>query len=172
MKKSISKLHALILREPLFGLAWLLLLICIFLPQGGEGGRYPVVETGLPLLLAGIPLGISMISVSLIYAFLNPLVMFSSPMPLVFSIFLSDSLFILSPFLLWWSLSAPEKIRKLWMIFASACLICVMAFALTIFTMPVVSHIDPKNEAIQLLPGFIVWAIAQVVLTIAATLKL
>ena len=172
MKKSASKPRILPLREPIFGLAWLLLLICMFLPLGGQGGVYgTIIETGLSILIVGIPLGFSLIIATLIPALLNPLVMFSSPMPLVVSIFLSDSLFILSPFILRWSLSAPEKVHKVWLIYASFCLICVISFGLTILTTPLVTHIDPKNGEIQLLPGFCVWAIAQVTLTVAAALK-
>ena len=172
VKRNDTKLHTLPLREPLFGLAWLLLLICMFLPQGGQGGTYGTfIETGLPLLIAGIPLGFSIITLTILPALLNPMVMFSSPMPLVVSIFLSDSLFILSPIILIRSLSAPEKMNKGWLIYTSLCIICMIAFGLTILTTPLVAHIDPGNGEIQLLPGFIVWAIAQVTLTIAAALK-
>ena len=85
---------------------------------------------------------------------------------------MSDALFITSPIILRWSLSTNGKISSIWLVYASLNLICVISFLLTILTMPLVGHIDPHNSDIQLLPGFVVWATAQVILTVAATLKL
>ena len=179
MKESASKPRILPLREPLFGLVWILLLICMFLPMAGKGGTFnmngtdiPLIGYGLILLIFGIPLGFPITCITLIYALLNPLLLFLSPTPFIFYILMSDILFIASPITLQWSSSSTGKTDKLWLVYASLNLICVVAFLVTVLTTPIVGQIDPNNYDIQLLPGFFIWAGAQIILTVASALKL
>jgi len=169
--------HSPRFREPLFWLAWVLLLICMFLPQGGFGfGLHSagsvIVINGLELAIAAITLGPPLIILTLLPSLLNPIMIFSSPIPLVIAISMSDLLFIASPFILRRFLPTSKKMRNVWLVYALLNLVCVILLLLIILTMPIVGHIDPNNESNQLLPGFVVWVGAQVALTVAATAKL
>lgn len=153
-------------RDALFWLAWMLFLISMVMPQGGWGsGNYayegPVIAYGLELAI--IP-------------FLAPwmliMALASSLIFVAVAVIMSDFLFIASPILLRFARLPTKGARRAWLAYAILSAVCCVFFITAILTTPVVRQIDPKNVETKLLPGFVVWAYAQLTITVAAVAKL
>ena len=148
----------------LLGLAWLLLLVSMFLPQVGimfYGYNEILLDgwevAGLALLVAPLNL------LALITGRAIPAGQFIS-IPL----FLSDLLFFASLFALLKFKSGRLAGRS---IYVTLNLICVVLLALPL--PQAVSHLDPNiSDKIQLLSGLFVWFGAQVALTLSASVQL
>jgi hypothetical protein len=161
------------LRHPLFGFAWLLFLVCMFMPQYGKGSpipEYAFTEYGFHAAWGGIA-NIPAILITFIYSLITLDLMHLFLSPLSNTVVMSVLLFIASPFMLAWSNSSPKGMRVARLVYALLNLVCVILFLSIIFTTPIASHIDPNDLDFRVLPGFFIWTCAQITLTIAVFTK-
>lgn len=149
-------------QESLLILAWLLFIICMFLPQGGIGeGIYSTDPVNGSAFIVN---GLSLSLLSIFY----PLV------PIVFppavAILISELLFLGSPFILWGTRRRLNK-RMVWQTYTVFNFVSTIVFLWAIRETPMVNYIDPYDVTPKLLPGYIVWIIAEITLTMYAFVK-
>jgi len=155
--------YTFVVSRILLGVAWLLLVICMFLPQGG------VIYRDSQYSLNGW-------QVALMAPIFGPLSFFSIMtssttgsllQTTAVTIFLSELLFVASPVVLLMLNPGRLASRGIYALLSLICTILLVPLSLN-----VVSQLDPTTSELQFLPGLLVWAAAQDLLTLAAGLQL
>jgi hypothetical protein len=160
--------YASVVSRILLGLAWLLLLVCMFLPLGGvvyKDSSYSLYgwESAVMAPLFGPLSFLSLVRGETAGDHRLEII--------AIAVFLSELLFITSPFVLLVLRAGRLTSRSIYLVLN---LICVTLLAL--LTPYIVSRLDPNTSqlqnAIHFLPGLWVWLGAQLLLTEAAAIQL